>query len=132
MRAQIWVQKELSLIDPLYFAVWDTPNWCWRVRKWTSTHPIDHKLTLWESRSENVTKLPIMEEFNMEFINSMREGLYWARNAKYLLQEIDESNARLEERENEEQDYMARFMAKEVYRIFREPRVILSGKEWQR
>jgi hypothetical protein len=132
MHAQTWAQKELKLIDPRYFAVWDTKNKCFRVRKWYSTHPIDQKLSLWESRSDNIAKLPPYEEINMAFVESMREGFYWARNAKMLLQEIDESNAKLEESEAREQDYMARYMAKEIYRIYREPRIILSGREWQR
>ena len=132
MKAPRWVQDELKCIDSRYFAVWDNRKRCMRIRKWHSTNPIDQRLNTWEYRSDNVANLPAYEEVNGAFIESMKEGLYWARNAKYLLQEIDESNARLEQQEQDEQTYMAKFMAKEIYRIYREPRVVLGGKEWQR
>ena len=56
MRAERWIQRELSLINPLYFAVWD--KYQWRIRKWQSIHPLNHRIENWLIASTNIMSIP--------------------------------------------------------------------------
>lgn len=152
MKAPKYINKELNLISDLYFVVHDPlPRICgngeeipyfidrqgrWLVRKWKSAHPINQRLDTWRFNSVNI--LTINETDNedndigyhsldMRTIDAMRMGFYWARNAKYLLQNIDRSNDDLVEKADIEEDYIHRHGAKMMWKYNRESSVFLGG-----
>lgn len=152
MNAPKYIQKELSLIDPLYFIAYDPlPRVCgngeeiplfvdkqgrWLVRKWKTVNPINQRLDTWRFNSINILTVSKTDEGNNDIgfcsidrrvIDTMREGFYWARNAKRILHDIDRSNDSMVEREEAEEDYIHRYGAKMIWRRFREPRVFLGG-----
>lgn len=126
MRAERWIQHELRLINPLYFAVWDTEKNAWRIRKWQSIHPLNHRIDNWRFASTGIMTVPY-ELLDRRAIDAVREGLWNAINAKKILQQIDESNARLMEKAEVEDELLARELAKSIWHHYQEPTIYLNG-----
>lgn len=120
MHVPEWFARDLSLIHPKYFAVFDEHSRTWRIRKWKTHTPRPHT---WDVDSKQIC---IVHYFNldMRILEDLKRGLYNARHAKKLLQEVDSANARQIEQSDIEQEYVSRYMAKCIYKHFREPMVI--------
>lgn len=138
MRAPNYIQKELNLIHPLYFAAFEPIMKRWHIRKWISFQPINHKIVHWKQLSTNI--LTIRKEDNvgndigympldMRAVEAVKEGLYWARNAKKLLQEIDDANQGVVEKADEEDEYLHRYAAKRIWSHYREPSVFINRRK---
>lgn len=123
MIAPLYLKNELKLVHPLYFPVYDDRNKIWRIRKWLSINPMNHKLNTWQFNSTNI--LNVGKEINMKAVESVRRGLWGARFGKRLLQEVDESNARLIEQNEANVDYATRYIAKNIWAKYRHPRVFV-------
>jgi len=150
MKAPRYIQEELKLINPQYFAVHDpSPRLYsveegfltvdtrgrWLIRKWKYTHPYSQKLDTWRFNStpimtlcqESATGQDIgYEPLDMRAVHSVRQGLYNARHAKELLLSIDKSNDDLVAKAEAEEEYIFRYAAKQIYKHFREPTVFLG------
>ena len=124
MRAARWIQRELSLINPLYFAVWD--KYQWRIRKWRSIHPLNHRIENWLIASTNIMSIPY-EMLDRRAIDSVREGLWNALNAKKILQQIDAENDKQIYSAEIEDELIARELAKSVWHHYQEPTIFLNG-----
>lgn len=160
MRAPKYMQAELSLISPLYFVVHDlSSKICynelsddeegvfytdvrgrWRVRKWKSIHPINHRLSTWKFNSTNIFKVCQCSEdggdigyepLDMRTAEVVKEGLKNAINAKRFLQSIDKYNDDLVEKATIEEEYIFRHGAKMMWKYNREPMIDLGGKGWR-
>lgn len=126
MRAERWIQHELQLTNPLYFAAWDSVTHTWRIRKWRSIHPLNHRIRNWQFAS-----LPIMTVgetmLDRRAIEAVREGLWNSVHAKMILQKIDKDNARQYESADVEDELLARELAKSIWHHYREPTIFLNG-----
>jgi len=60
-------------------------------------------------------------------IEDFKESLYWARNSKELLSDIDRSNARLAASMRDDEDYAHRTGARAIYKHYNEPTVFYGG-----
>lgn len=130
MTTPTYIKQELRCIDPLYFAVFDKQKEVWKIRKWKSIHPINHKIDNWRFVSTNI--MTIDDELDMRVIHAMQEGFYWARHAMELVRDIDESNKELERKHSIETELIGRDAAKAIWGHYREPSVYLSGKSWRK
>lgn len=137
-----WVQKELSLINPMYFAVYNPEEGRWQIRKWAGIFPKKH--SLWKEFSENILTI-CKEEYtdtsglqdvgymniDMRTIDAIRESHWWKLDYKRKIQELDMRNEKRDRQSSEELDYEGRYAAKRIWRNLHEPTVHLSGKEWR-
>ena len=124
IRAERWIQRELKLINPLYFAVFDGKKW--RIRKWQSIHPLNHRIECWQINSKNIMSVPY-GMLDRRAIDAVREGLWNALNAKKILLEIDRANDRQIYKAEIEDNLIARELAKSVWKHYREPSIFLNG-----
>jgi len=124
MRAERWINRELRLINPLYFAVWDKTTW--RIRKWQSIHPLNHRIENWQIASTGIMTVPY-ELLDRRAIDAVREGLWNAINAKKILLEIDRNNDRLQDNAAIEDELIARELAKSIWHHYRESTIFLNG-----
>lgn len=142
MLAEGYVQKELGLINPLYFATYDnTPQHSdgrgrWHIRKWKSVFLANHRISNWRFASINILTLRKEDEtgndigyrpLDIRAVKTVQEGLYWAKRAKILARKIDDSNQYMEENAEQEMGYISRYMAKRIWHYYREPTIILGG-----
>ncbi len=120
MHVPTWFARDLSLIHPKYFAHYDERSGTWRIRKWLGMY--SHPYTV----EENSVLICIVRypTLDTRILSDIRRGLYLATKAKEIAQRIDASNARLMESGDVETEYVSRYMAKDIYRHYREPRVI--------
>ena len=126
MRAERWIQHELSLINPLYFVAWDNEYKLWRIRKWQSVHPLNHRIENWQIASTPIMKVG-EQMLDRRAIDAVREGLWNALNAKVILQQIDKKNARQYESAEIEDELLARELATSIWHHYREPTIFLNG-----
>ena len=124
MKAPGYIQRELKLIDPLYFAVYNRRTRMWNIRKWLCRNPINQ--VFWELNS-NLVKRVVGNEITAKDLFELREGLYNALRARYIARKIDEHNMRLQEAADKEDDYQHRAAAKAIYHHYNEPTVCLGG-----
>jgi len=80
MKAERYFQKELSLINPLYFAVYNEKTKKWGVRKWRSPYHTND----WRISSDIVMAVKY-DRLDGRTLHDLRRGLYQARRLKYLL-----------------------------------------------
>ncbi|MBW1975272.1 MAG: hypothetical protein JRI45_06840 [Deltaproteobacteria bacterium] len=156
MLAPRYIQRELRLVHPDYFAVFDPhprvivlddpdgvslkvidPFGRWLIRKWMRLFPIDRRLDTWKFNSGHILTITRENEIgqdigylslDMRAVHAVKEGLYHARNAKKLLAKIDQHNSDLEEKNEQEDWYLHRYAAKCIWHRYREPTVVLGGK----
>ena len=123
--------KDLSLINPKYFANYDEMSGTWIIRKWLGAYPRPRTVET-DSKIICIVPYPMLDE---RILSKIRRGLYFAQKTKELIQKIDESNARLVEQADVETEYVSRYMAKDIYRHYREPRMVggVSGgaRSWK-
>ena len=113
-------KKDLELINPRYFASYDERSRTWSIRKWRTMYPRPH--TMFKD-SDPICMVPFAT-LDERMLEKIRRGLYWARKAKELAQSVDADNARLLEQSEAETEYVSRYLAKDIYRHYREPRII--------
>ena len=147
------MQRELRLIDGLYFAVYNPMitdgksmscgKGRWQIRKWVGCIP--KRLSLWDCHeySEVIYTICIeemtpdglidsgYEPLDMRIIADIRKSDHWKANSKRELEEMDWRNERHGRFEEAELEYQTRYYAKKIWRIRREPTINLSGKEWE-
>lgn len=142
MIAPEWIQKELGLIDSMYFAVFNPEKTRWQIRKWIGVYP--KKFFLWKEFSENILTI-CREEYTSDrglqdvgymdmdrrTIDAIRESHWWKLDYKRKIQELDERNDKREQRSKDQLEYESKYVAKRVWRSMHEPTVHLSGKEWR-
>lgn len=135
MKAERYIQRELKLINPLYFAIFNDKLKRWQIRKWDSVHPIRHRN--WDINSSLIKTIKREDEQGNDIgykdltaleLKLLRMGFYWARNAKKLLDDIDTHNYYLEQKALEDEEYYARWAAKDIWRHYRHQRVFLGDK----
>lgn len=133
METQRYIDEELALIDPNYFAVFDEVKGRWRVQKWDS----HTRRRNWRIHSQEILTVKKEDkqgndigycDIDMRTVRAMRVGFYYARNAIKLLREIDEANDKMVRNLNAEQDYQIRAGAKRVWHYYQEPTVYLNQK----
>ncbi len=152
MIAQGYIQRELRMIDPLYFVIF---NPCiqeginmsfgkgrWQVKKWKGVFP--KKLSLWNTDEcevimtickEEVTDRGLVdtgyEDMDIRVVTAIRESHWWRLGWKKKVAAMDWNNEKLERQANAELDYQSKYVAKRAWHIEREPTINLSGKEWR-
>lgn len=148
-----WIQRELKLIHPMYFAIFNPHvrtktsmsygKGRWQIRKWIGAYP--KKLDLWDtSASKNIMTIcketynsdkglhdTGYEEIDMRVIYAIRKSHWWKLNWKEKIADMDWRNEKMERDAIKELDYQSRHISKLVWRKLHEPTVILSGKEWK-
>ena len=142
MDASFWIQRDLRLISPNYFAVYSEPTRRWQVRKWVNMSYVPKlgRTTDWRDKSELILVVRKedyigndigYQDLDIRVIKTIEEGLYHARNMKQLVQEVDRANDKREENFSRTQEELARNMATRIWHKFQEPTVYLGGKSWQ-
>ena len=148
-----YITQELKAIDSMYFAVF---NPCiierksmsagrgrWQVRKWVGNRP--KRLDLWNCYGYSEVIMTICkeemtdrgltdvgyEDIDRRVIDAIRESHWWKSDWKRKVADIDWNNEKLERQANAELDYQSKYVAKRVWRSWREPTINLSGKEWK-
>jgi hypothetical protein len=141
MNAPRYMQRELQLIDSMYFAIYNPQEGRWQIRKWIGIYPKKH--SLWKEFSENVLTIrkEIMtdeglidggyDDLDMRVIYAIRKSHWFKLRWKQKITEMDLRNEMLERRYEEQFDYESKYAAKLIYRHLHEPTVLLSGKEWK-
>ena len=153
MIAPLYIQRELAGVDSLYFAIFnprirDKKNMSygkgrWQIRKWTGICP--KRLDLWGCSGYSEVIMTICKEemtheglvdagyenIDRRVITAIRESNYWMADYKRKLDEIDWNNENLERKAKAEFEYESKWVAKNIWRKFKEPTVLLSGKEWK-
>lgn len=148
-----YINKELRLIDSMYFLVFNPSiksrknmsygKGRWQIRKWSGIYP--KKLNLWDCYGyskvimtickEEITQDGLVdvgyEDVDRRVITAIRESNYWKADYKRKLEVIDWHNERLERQGVEQLEYESRYAAKRIWRALHEPQVCLSGKEWK-
>lgn len=141
MKAERYFQKELQLISPLYFAVWDNTKrpdgrGRWQIMKWNSVHPINHSLEHWRLRSTRIMTVkkesPERQDdgympLDSRVLHEIRKGLYWAQNMKTLFQSMDRADNTAEVTHERNRELEARDAANSAWRYFREPFFDMGG-----
>lgn len=122
MEAERYFQRELSLINPLYFAVYNTNTRKWNVRKWRSPYRKHN----WQINSDVVmaVKYPVLDGRSLY---DLKRGLWQARRIKYLMHEIDEANRINEQKIDEEDLALHREGARDIYNHYKSNTVDLGG-----
>ena len=150
MIAPRYIQKELQLVDSMYFAVYNphvkggmsAKKGRWQVRKWLGIYP--KRFDLWDTDAsevimticrEEVTDRGLIdtgyEKIDRRVINAIRKSHYWKLDAKRKIAEMDWRNERKTRQANAELDYQSKYVARRVWHIEREPTIHLSGKDWR-
>lgn len=142
MIAPRWIQKELGLIDSMYFSVFNPEKQRWQIRKWTGVFPKKHHL--WREFSENILTIYREEytdraglqdvgymDMDRRTIDAIRESHWWKLRWKQNVQALDWRNEKRDRQASEELDYQGRYAARQIWRSMKEPTVCLSGKEWK-
>jgi len=154
MLAPAYIQRELQLIDPLYFIVYnpcitDGINMSfgkgrWQIRMWSGVYP--KRLDLWNTdASEDILTICEEEftqerglhdtgylEISMADIHAIRKSHWWKLRWKEKIAALDERNDKKETASDEELNYQSKYVAKRIWRHLHEPTVNLSGKEWEK
>ena len=152
MNVPLWVKKELEMINPMYFAVFnpciqDRKNMScgkarWQLKKWNGVFP--KNIRLWDTDEceliitickESVTENGLVdagyEEVDMRAIDAIRESHWWKLDWKRKIAELDWRNERKERFAESELNYQSKYVAKRIWRSRHEPTVHLSGKKWK-
>lgn len=133
------IEREIQVINPLYFLFWDEKGHWWEIRRWRNERwkrvpAKDRKFTI--AHSEFVRRCVYTDDqghiigyrpVDQRFVYEFKRGLYNARRIKYFLQEIDDANKKMERQKDAEQDYQHRAAAKSIYHHYQEPTVHLGG-----
>lgn len=153
MKADNLIQRELKLIDGLYFAVYNPMikdgksmsygKGRWQIQKWIGTTP--KRLHLWDCHGyseviyticeEEMTDLGLVDagykEMDMRIIADIRESDWLKANWKREIAAMDWRNEKRSRFEEAELEYQSIYYAKKVWRVRHEPTINLSGKEWR-
>ena len=152
MLAPKYLQKELALINPMYFVIYNPyirernnmsyGKGRWQVKKWKGVFP--KKLSLWDTDEcevimtickEEVTDRGLAdigyEDVDMRVVNAIRESHWWRLGWKKKVADMDWKNEGLERQANAELEYQSKYVASRVWHAVREPTIHLSGKEWK-
>lgn len=148
-----YITQELKAIDSMYFAVF---NSCivdrksmsvgrsrWQIRKWVGNLP--KRLDLWNCHGYSEVIMTICkeemgdrglvdagyEDIDRRAIDAIRASHWWKSDWKRKVADIDWRNERMVRFTNAELDYQSKYVAKRVWRSWREPTINLSGKEWK-
>jgi len=147
------IQRELRLIDSMYFAVYNPHisdgksmscgKGRWQVRKWAGVFP--KRLDLWDCYGysevvytmckEEMTDLGLVDagyrQMDMRAIADIRKSDWFLANWEREIAEMDWRNEKRSRFEEAELDYQSQYYAKRIWRVRHEPTIILSGKEWR-
>ena len=147
MKTEAWIQKELQLINPMYFAVFhpcvpagmSRGKGRWQVRKWLGVYP--KSLRLWNTADSEPIMTVCIEEMtddglidagykplDMRDIDAIRQSHWWKLKWKKNVQELDWRNARKKRQAMKELEYQSKYAAKKIWRHMHEPTVHQSGK----
>jgi len=153
MNVSRFINKELKLIDSMYFCVFNplikdrkSMSWGkgrWQVRKWIGVFP--KRLDLWDCYGyskaiiticrEEITEEGLIDagykDVDRRVITAIQKSNYWKADYKRKLAAIDSHNERLERQGMEQLEYESKYAAKRIWRSLHEPTVHLSGKEWR-
>lgn len=141
MLAQSFIQKELRLINEMYFAIHNPEVNRWQIRKWYGIYP--KSLSLWKECSENILTIRKeevsddglqdvgYENIDMRVIHAIRESHWWKLKWKQKVAEMDLRNEKKSNSLVEQFGYESKYAAKRVWRAMHEPTVNLPGKEWR-
>jgi len=111
-----WFKKELSLINPKYFAIYDERRKIVFIRKWLTNFA---RPRTWRTDSEMICKVGY-SKLDGRILHNLRKGLYWARHVKQLVQQLDTDNADMVEKSDIEHEYISRYMAKRIWSYYKE------------
>jgi uncharacterized protein YdaT len=133
-----FIQRELRLINEMYFCVYNPEKGRWQVRKWQGIFP--KRLSLWREFSENI--LTIRREkmtdeglvddgymdMDMRTVDAIRASHWWKLRWKKKIAEMDWRNEMREQKADEEMEYQSKYTARRIWRHMHEPTVHQSGK----
>jgi len=119
-----WFQRDVQLIDRDWFVCWNPYKERWQIRMWRVDSPFDRKIntdfpTIARKSvaietvcfyDENFTKDIGYKPLDQRTLHSLRISRKNAENPDYVLKQIDDANAKLDE----EWDKEISLMAKEV------------------
>jgi len=126
-----WFDRELRLVDPWYFAMYNPLKRKWEMRRnvfrlknmahWSDLDKLAHSTFVRSCKHLE----PVAQDLYL-----LRRGLYNARHAREILRQVDESNRALTIAADAENTYQHRAAAAAIYHHYNEPTVHLSGKEF--
>ncbi len=143
-----YITQELKAIDSMYFAVFNpyvkngmsAKKGRWQVRKWIGVFP--KRLDLWNCHGyseiimtickEDMTDRGLVdvgyEDIDRRAIDAIRASHWWKSDWKRKVADIDWRNERMVRATNAELDYQSKYVAKRVWRNWKEPTINLDGK----
>lgn len=142
LRAPDGYQREIQVLCPRYFLVWNQMLDRWEVQAWEVKPmftPKPSKIEDWIRRG--IHSYLIRRCFKQDdegrdvgfrpldhsFIVDNMIGIYNLQQVKRLLYAIDEHNRKQTEQADAQEDYEHRAAAKAIYKHLREPSVYLGG-----
>lgn len=147
MITPLWFDKELKLIDPMYFAIFhphiksgtSSGKARWQIRKWLGVFP--KRKDLWDTDMSELIFTICDEQvvdggledvgfvdLNMEAIVAMRESHWWKLDWKRKVEAIDWNNEQLERKANITLEEEGRMAARRIWHANREKDVFLDGQ----
>ena len=67
------------------------------------------------------------KDIDRDAILAVKVGLYNAANGKAVLARVDKHNDRLAQSQQDEVDYITRYMAKRIWHYYQEPTIFMGG-----
>lgn len=136
-----WFNKELELIDPMFFCIFNPSIERWQIRKWKGVYP--KALHLWDTDASELIFTVTIEDYteddgfiadagykdlDMSEIHAIRKSHWFKLKWKKRIAEIDWKNEMLERRANQRLEDESKMAAKAIWRHYREPTVDYGGR----
>jgi len=122
-----WFEKELSYIDPEYFVVWDGKKYRWQIRRWL-TKPTVWSRGDWDNIMKNSVLILIVKynddrgrdigyhPLDQRVLYTLKKAKkFTERPAHKILKEIDDANAELVKKAEQEEEEIIKDAAKIGY-----------------
>lgn len=135
MQAERWFQGELALINKHYFAAWNSRKHRWQIRAWKRGARPDFRWPYREERSTVIMTVCHMDgtrdvgfmPLDQRTLFAVKKSVRDSENPEWLLREVDESNARLEDSFDKENKLIAKELTTSVDNHFHSHTVDLGA-----
>lgn len=115
MRPERWFAKELSLIDPTFYATFNERRQRWEIRKKTSDKDLLIMRVSQYDGWEDIGYHPL----DRRVLHALKLSKFNRENPSVCLQAVDEANAKLEQEATAEVEDRARTVGNQIWRHFR-------------